>query len=278
MKLKIFVVVIVVVVAWLAGRHFIHFPVAGSGDSRSFAASAGDGRQLINDSYALSPGARVEVSGINGPVEIVTTDGATAEVHVENEASDARDLQYHQIAVEHGADYITIRGQNRSGGWGFLRWLTGRGGGSRSARQSVVLKVPRRVEVAARGVNGELKIGEVEGAVRVSNVNGPVTVARASGRADVSGVNGPITLAVGKLDEGVRVSGVNGDIELKLAADTNADVDVGGLMGSVTNDLKNASVDTGSDNNNSKFSARVGAGGPPIRLSGIRGNVHLANV
>ncbi len=208
----------------------------------------------------------------------MTTDGATAEVHVENEASDARDLEYHRVSVDHGADYITVRGQNRSGGWGFLRWLTGRGGSSRSARQRVVLKVPRRVEVAARGVNGEVKIGEVEGAVRVSGVNGPVTLARISGRADVSGVNGPVALTLARLDDGVRVSGVNGDIELRLAADTNADLDVGGLMGSVTNDLKNASVDNGGDNNNSKFSARVGTGGPPIRLSGIHGNVHLASV
>ncbi len=207
----------------------------------------------------------------------MTTDGDAAEVHVENSVGDARELENHKITVEHGADYITIRGQNRSGGWGFLRWLTGRGGSGGSARQRVVLKVPRRVEVAARGVNGEVRIGEVEGPVRVSGVNGPVTVARASGRADVSGVNGPVTLGVARLDEGVRVSGINGDIELKLAADTNADLNVGGLMGNVTNDLRNATVDDSGDNS-SKFSARVGAGGPPIKLSGIHGNVHLAGV
>jgi hypothetical protein len=278
MKLKIFVATIAVVVAWFAGHHLfsrVHVSVAGSSESGSFAAGIGAGEQVVNDSYALSPGARVEVSGVNGPVEITTTDGETAEVHVENSVSDGADLEYHKISVTHGADFISVRAENRKGDH-FLRWLLGHGNGT--AHQRVVLKLPRRVEVVARGINGELRVGEVEGAVQVSGVNGAVTVARATGCADVSGVNGTVTLGVAQLaDEGVRVSGVNGDIELRLAADTNADLSVGGLSGSVTNDLRNATVDDDGENNNhrSKFSARVGTGGAPIKLSGIHGDVHL---
>lgn len=285
MKLKIFVAAVAVVVAWFAGHQLangIHFSVAGGGDAQTFAAGVGAGEQVVNDSCALAPGARVEVSGINGPVEIVTTDSETAEIHVENNVSDARDLDYHKIIVTHGADFLSVRGENKgSGGWGFLRWLTGRGSSGRSAHQRVTLKVPRKVEVATRGINGAVHVGEVEGAVRVSGVNGAVTVARANGSAEVSGVNGTVTLGVAQLaDEGVRVSGVNGDIELRLAADTNADLSVGGLSGSVTNELRNATVNGDGDNNNhrAKFSARVGAGGAEIRLSGIHGDVHLANI
>ncbi|MFL6229635.1 MAG: hypothetical protein ACJ741_12760 [Pyrinomonadaceae bacterium] len=277
MKLKIFVAILAVVVAWFAGHHYYHAGhVAGvGGDAQTVAEKIEAGTQVVNDSYALDPGARVEVSGINGPVDIMTTDGNTAEIHIENSVSDARDLEYHRINVEHGADRLIVRGENRnSGGWGFLRWLTGRGEGGKSAHQRVVLKVPRRVDVAARGINGEVRIGELDGAVRVAGVNGEVTVARAVGHAEFAGVNGGVTFAMARVeDAGVRVAGVNGNIEMRLDADVNADLSVGGLNGSVSNDLKNLTVE---DEGRSKFVGRIGAGGAPIRMSGISGNIHLA--
>ncbi|HEX8162389.1 MAG TPA: hypothetical protein VF538_10985 [Pyrinomonadaceae bacterium] len=279
MKLKIFVAVLAVVAAWFAGRQF--YRVAGQnavagGDAQTVAGNIKAGEQVVNDSLALDPGARVEVSGINGPVDIMTTDGGVAEIHIENNASDARDLDSHRITIDRAADHLVVRGENKSDGVsGILRWLTGRGGGG-GVRQRVVLKVPRRVDVAARGINGALRVGELEGAVRVSGVNGEVTVARAAGHAEVSGVNGNVTFAVARLaDAGVRVSGVNGNIELRLDEDANADVRVGGLNGSVDYDLKNITVEDGGDNH-SRFAARIGAGGAPIRMSGISGNVHLA--
>lgn len=280
MKLKIFVAVIAVALAWFAGRHYYRTGHVIGGDERYAAeqqVAAGD--QVVNDAQALTPGARVEVTGINGPVEIATTDSQTAEIHVENSVSDARDLENHRVTVDRAADHLVVRAENRGGGFGgLLRWLTGRGGGNRGATQRVVLKVPRQVTVAVRGVNGEVKVGEVEGAVRVAGVNGAVTVGRAAGRADVSGVNGNVTFAVSRLaDEGVRVSGVNGNIELRLANDVNADLNVGGLSGGVTYDLKNVTVGNEGDNR-SRFSARIGAGGAPIRISGVHGDVHLAYI
>lgn len=277
MKLKLFVAALAVVVAWFAGHHLYHAGhVSGvSAGAQTVAGKIESGEQVVNDSQALDPGALVEVSGINGPVDIMTTDGNVAEIHVENNASDARDLESHRITIDRAADHIVVRGENKNGGWGVLRWLVGRGGGG-SVRQRVTLKVPRRVEVAARGINGALRVGALEGAVRVSGINGEVTVARAAGHAEVSGVNGNVTFAVARLeDEGVRVSGVNGNIELRLDADANADVRVGGLSGNVDYELKNMTVED-SGENRSKFVARIGAGGAPIRMSGIGGNIHFA--
>jgi hypothetical protein len=281
MKLKIFVAVLAVVVAWFAGRQF--YRVAGQnavvdgGDAQTVAENVKAGEQVVNDSLALDPGARVEVSGINGPVDIMMTDGNVAEIHVENNVSDARELDSHKITIDRAANRIIIRAEHKNdGGMGLLRWLIGRGGKGATVRQRVVLKVPRKVDVAARAINGAVHVGELDGAVRVSAINGEVTVARAAGRADFSGINGNLTFAVARLeDEGVRVSGVNGNIELRLDADANADVSVGGLNGSVDYDLKNVTVEDGGENL-SRFSARIGAGGAPIRMSGISGNIHLA--
>lgn len=282
MKLKIFVAVLAVTIAWFAGRQF--YRVAGQsavagGDAQTVSEKFEAGEQVVNNTQTLDPGARVEVTGINGPVDIMTTDGNVAEIHVENNVSDARELELHKITIDRAANRIVIRAEHKNdGGMGLLRWLIGRGGSGAKVRQRVVLKVPRKVDVVARGINGAVHVGELEGAVRVSGINGEVTVARAAGRADFSGVNGNVTFAVARLeDEGVRVSGVNGNIELRLDADVNADVNVGGLNGSVDYDLKNVTVED-SGENRSRFNARIGAGGAPIRMSGISGNVRLAGV
>ena len=284
MKLKILIALLLVVGAWFAGRVYINGR-SGAGESRQ-AAEGGVGAggvvagvvveeggatvQRINESYRLAPGARVEVHGINGPVEIATAEGDRAEVQIEARADDARTLERGKLKVEHADDRLVVRGPENGGG-GFLSWLTGRGG---RAKHNVKLLVPRRVMLAASGVNGRVRVGEIDGGMDVSGVNGSVEVSSAAGGADVSGVNGSVALALASVgSEGVDVSGVNGRVELRLASTVNADVDVSGLNGRVNNELANATV---GEQSRARFSARVGQGGPRISLSGINGGVTLA--
>ena len=284
MKLKIFAALLLVAGAWVAGRTYINGR-AGAGSAAARRAAAGEGApgvagvvveeggatvQRINESYRLAPGARVEVHAINGPVEIATAEGDTAEVQIESRADDAKMLERTKIRIEHASDRLVVRGPENSGG-GFLGWLTGRGKGT---KHNVRLLVPRKVAFEASGVNGRVRVGEIEGGMSVSGVNGGVEVASAAGRADVSGVNGGVSFALASVgEEGVQVTGVNGRVELRLAPTVNADVDVSGLNGRVSNELPNATV---GDQGRSHYSARVGAGGPRISLSGINGGVTLA--
>ncbi|HYX40620.1 MAG TPA: hypothetical protein VE821_02925, partial [Pyrinomonadaceae bacterium] len=206
MKGRIFLVVVLVVAAWVVGRQL------GIG-------SHGEGRFELNQNYQLAPGARVDVSGINGPVEIATSDTDTAEVHILITARDEEALENHPINVQQSGSNLTIHGENRSG-WRFWRWLKG----SEDVHQSVTLKLPRQVELSARGVNGRVSVGALDGAVHIAGVNGKVEIERATGAADVSGINGAVSLGLAHLGaEAPRVSGVNGRVELRLADDVNAD-------------------------------------------------------
>lgn len=255
MKGKIFIVVVLVAVAWVAGRQL------GIG-------SKGEGRYELNQSYQLAPGARVEVSGINGPVEVTTSDAGTAEVHVTTTARDEDALARHQINVFQTATSLTIRSENHDG-WKFWRWFNG----GDNARQSVTLKLPRQVELTARGVNGRVTVGDIDGAVHVSGINGKVVIERATGAADVSGVNGAVSLGLAQLgDEGLRVSGVNGRVELRLTDDVNADLTVRGLNGNVTNELPNVAL---THEGHATWHGRIGTGGAPISISGVNGSVRL---
>ncbi len=255
MKGRIFIVLLLVAVAWVAGRQL------GIG-------AQGEGRYELNQSYQLAPGARVEVSGINGPVEVTTSDSATAEVHITSTARDEDALERHQISVQQTGTSLTIRGQNRDG-WKFWRWFNG----GDKARQSVTLKLPRQVELTARGVNGRVTVGDMDGAVHISGINGKVEIERATGAADVSGVNGAVSLGLAQLgDEGLKVSGVNGRVELRLTDEVNADLTVRGLNGNVANDLPNVSL---THEGHSTWHGRIGTGGAPISISGVNGSVRL---
>src|SRR3712207_7037243 len=67
----------------------------------------------------------------------------------------------------------------------------------------------RRVSVTAKGVNGPVEVGEVEGALEVSGVNGRAELVQAGGRAEVSGVNGNVVLRVDRKSTRLNSSHAN---------------------------------------------------------------------
>jgi hypothetical protein len=290
MKLKIFSVIVAVVLAWVAGRSIksggesivrsVQQEAEGGthgGDhgeaARHGASQSGQSERRINESYELADGAQVDIHGINGPVTIETVEGNTAEVNITSTAGSASDLDGHQIIVEHTASSLVVRGKGGNN-WGFWKWLRGGGGGK--VRHSVLLKLPRRVELEARGTNGRLTIGEMEGSVQVSGVNGRVEIGGAHGFAEVSGVNGSVTLTVTELDEsGLKVNGVNGGVELRLGRNVNADLNINGVNGHMTLEAPNVEVQ---EQKRNKLRARIGAGGANIKVNGINGGVRLVGV
>jgi DUF4097 and DUF4098 domain-containing protein YvlB len=162
-----------------------------------------------------------------------------------------------------------VRGENNNRG-GFWRWMTGR---TSRVSHRVELRVPRRVELRASGIHGDLTVGALEGPLKLSGVHGDVEVARAAGQANLSGIHGNVTVGLASLSgEGVRVSGVHGQIEFRLAADVNADVSVNGIHGSVNVDNPAVTIEQDDRHN---FEGRVGTGGTPIRVSGVHGDVAL---
>ena len=255
MKGRIFIALVLVAAAWIVGRQL------GIG-------AKGEGRYEFSQSYQLAPGARVEVGGINGPVEVSTGDGDTAEVHVTVTARDEDALAAHPVTVRQGGSSLVVRGENRRG-WRFWHWLMG----GDNVRQSVTLRLPRQVELTAQGINGRLTAGELDGAVHVNGVNGKVEIARAAGAADIHGVNGAVSLGVTRVgDEGLRVGGVNGRVELRLGQEVNADLNVHGLNGNVTSDLPDVTI---RQEGHATWNGRIGAGGADISINGVNGSVRL---
>ena len=220
----------------------------------------------FRQSYQLSGGAKVEVRGINGAVEIETNPGSTAEVYIVRSARNREDLEYRKIIVEQTATSLVIRGENDRERSNFGR--------NRDVRQRVMLRLPRAVDLGVSGVNGKVDVGEVDGPVHLSGINGRVDVAQAMGYSDISGINGRVRVTITQLgSRGIHVSGVNGGVELSFAEELNADLDVTGINGGVSTDVANVTVLGKVDRQN--FHAKIGSGGSPIKVSGVNGHVKL---
>ena len=229
--------------------------------------NASDVREEIRQSYALSPGARVELTGLNGAVKIETSDSTTAEVYVERTASTQESLDRRKVTIAADANSLRISGQK---GDGFFSRCFGS-----SAVEKVTLKLPRQIALYAKGVNGSFTTSDIEGPVEVSGVNGRVQVGSAVGRAMFKGINGSMVVGLKKLDaEGVSLSGINGNIELQLGSDVNADFDARGMNGRVTSDLPNVEIDKAKRGH---YWARIGNGGTGITAKGINGNIRFTD-
>jgi hypothetical protein len=262
MKKRVLAVILLIVAAAVVGS------MTRSADPVTGNASDAQQSKEIRESYKLQPGAEVLVVGINGKVEIATSDTDTAEIFIERNARNPEDLNRRQITIEHTDNSLTVRSE-RKGGGGFWSFLTGHG----NVSEHVVLKLPRKISLEAKGVNGQVNVGEVDGNVRISGVNGKVEIAQTSGFAEINGVNGALTIAVKQLGErGLRISGVNGRVELRLHDGLNADLQARGMNGGVNSEMPEVSVQKDSSRN---YSARIGNGGAPISLNGINGGVKL---
>ena len=269
---RILIVVVLVIGAAVLGLWRSHGGVR-AGMNRVVGASA-DNSQAVNDeirkTFQLKAGAHVEIQGINGSVDVQTSDTNTAEVYVRRSAENSDSLARRAMIVEQTSDGFIVRSkQNQVSLWDHLF--------GKDPKEEVTIKAPRQIALSMRGVNGRISTGDVDGGFEIRGVNGRVDLGSTSEALEISGVNGPISVGLKQLGEhATRISGVNGTIELRLANGLNAELNARGMNGSVRSEIPEVTVDR--EDNWSRYSARIGSGGPVIEISGINGNVKLTRL
>ena len=258
-------------------------------------------REEINQTYELAPGARVEVSSIRGPVEIVNADTAKAEVQVIRTARTRADLEYHKIEVEQTGNGLVVRG---------IQEPEERRRENIRVNHHVILKLPRRIDLSVSSVSGSLKVGDVDGQVHVSSISGSGTIGnvgnklqvssvsgsleignvgadvrinsisgnlrlgQVNGSLNVSSVSGGLNVTLVSLDpQGIHIQSVSGSIEIAFKGEVNADFSAEHISGEVYLNVPNVNRD--SDEKSSNVRARIGAGGTPITISSVSGNIRL---
>jgi hypothetical protein len=268
---RVLIVVVLVIGAAMLGLWRTHGGVR-EGLSRAVGMSSDDSQAEVRDeirkSFQLEPGARLEVQGINGKVEIQTSDTKTAEVYVLRVGNGSESLSRREVVIEQTATGLLVRGKEARH-LGIWEHLFGR-----NPKEEVTIKAPRQIALSLKGINGHVSSGDIDGPIEAKGINGDVQLGAASQSVDIAGINGRIVVGLKELGErGAHVSGVNGGIELRLANGLNADLTARGMNGSVRSDISDVTVNK--DEPGSRYSAHIGSGGAPISLSGINGNVRL---
>ncbi|HEU4386363.1 MAG TPA: hypothetical protein VFV34_01110 [Blastocatellia bacterium] len=217
----------------------------------------------INQTYTLSPGAKVTINDIAGPVEIETWEGGTAEVHIVRSARTREELDQKKILIEQTESSLRIftEPQHHRDRWDRVQ-----------VRQRVTLKLPRRVSLKVNDIAGHVRVGEIFGDLNINDVAGSLEVAQVNGSPHINDIAGSVKVSVGELgSEGLRINDIAGRLEVIIASGMNADLDVSDVSGHIGVDVPNAMVVGKIDRE--RYRGKLGNGGPPIVISDIAGSV-----
>lgn len=178
-------------------------------------------------SYAVSQGAELALSNVNGSIEIVAWDKNEVLVEAEKQASCDEDLPKLAIIVEASPTRVSVRTEHQKTGW-FGRNVKG--------SVSYVIHVPASIALREiSSVNSGIKVSGVSGEIDARTVNGGIKVVDALAPVRLKTVNGGIDASVQPSTQPrtIRLHTVNGGCRLTLPSGISASLDASTVNGGV---------------------------------------------
>lgn len=148
--------------------------------------------------------------------------------------------------------------------------------GSRNNDTSVEFQVlvPRGVRVAVGTVNGDVRVDGATSDVDAASVNGTVEATSSGGPVNANSVNGNVGAHMGRfpLKDDLSLTTVNGSVSAEFTGDLDADVEMSTVNGGFYSDYP---ITVNGRLEPRHVRARIGRGGPRIRLTTVNGGVEL---
>jgi len=221
--------------------------------------------------YELAAGGRVEVSNVNGRIQVEPSTGNTVEVVAQKTAKGANPeaakaaLERIEIREEVSPSSISVATKlPRGGGWFEM-------GG---AQVKYTVRVPASAEVKFTTVNGGVDVTGLSGRITAGTTNGGVVARDISGAIDASTTNGGVDVELARLAEGgARLECTNGGIKLRLPADAKASISARVTNGGI--DSSGLAIET-TESTRRRLEGRLNGGGAPIRIEGTNGGIRIA--
>jgi hypothetical protein len=136
------------------------------------------------------------------------------------------------------------------------------------------LTVPAAAAVRARSANGEVRVTDLSGRVVISSANGHVIGGNLSGGVDARSVNGNVTLDLAHFGhDPVQARATNGSVELALPASADANITATSSNGTI--DPGNLKLELLGEQMRRRLLGRLNAGGAPIEITTVNGNITL---
>ncbi len=130
-----------------------------------------------------------------------------------------------------------------------------------------------RQPLALETVSGDIVVADAPAGLHARSTSGELLLRGACARVDVGTQSGAIRARLrGPLDE-AKVHSVSGEVGLELVPGLGASLTVHSASGSIDCDAPVTLV--GHDRHS--LDARLGRGGPPVRIETVSGNVHITN-
>jgi hypothetical protein len=223
--------------------------------------------------YQLDPNGRVEISNVNGKIEVEPSTGNTVDVTATKKArgasSDAAKAALERASFAEDVSSSRVRIDTkiaRAEGIAF-------GGGNVQVEYHV--KVPIGAEVKFTTVNGGIEVTGLQGRVTAETTNGGVTTRNLSGQLEASTTNGGLDIDFAKVPEGgVKLDCTNGSIKVRVPRDAKATISASITNGGISSgDLP---IEATGENTRRRLEGRLNGGGPRIQIEGTNGGITLA--
>lgn len=231
--------------------------------------------ETFDKTYAIGNGGQIEVTNVNGSIDISSWDRTDVRVHAEKIVegrSDVAKKAMSRIAIiaEHKGGSLRIKTRTPESDFGFFDWIVG---ANVNAQVRYEITVPRSANLEIDTVNGKISVSEVTGKIQLGSTNGAIVVVDSAGSLEASTTNGAIRAELRALTggESLTLRTTNGAIKLALPEELRAEIDASTTNGSVRSDFP---VTVYSADRNS-LRGTVNGGGAKIRLRTTNGSIQL---
>ena len=228
-------------------------------------------------SYAVGTGTRLEISLVNGAMEVVAAAGAEASVAITRAAS-----AMSKDAAREALERVSIREQASDGQIRIDVQPADRNARRGRVTVTALVRLPPGTVAVLRTQNGPLQLTGVRGTLTVAATNGAVTGRNVGGALSVSVVNGRLDLDLGTVTDPVTISVLNGGARVGIPLSAGAQIDASALNGGVTvapplslvHDGE-AGQQPGTARVTDRVTGRLNGGGPKITAQVTNGGLRI---
>ena len=211
--------------------------------------------------YQVERSPRIEIKGgISGPVTVSSGQTGMVDIEVLRSAATQSELDCHRVRIDHRPDRITITQ---------VQFTDRRECHTIRAGQSLKLQVPSDTILRVSSIAGELQVTGPVQSVTALSIAAHVNIT-AAGTVDLVSLAGGLSLSLGGASPGsATIESVVGVVELDVAERRDVEIRISSLQGEITS----VPPDFVRRKTNDGYLLRSGAGGTPVSISSINGDV-----
>jgi len=224
--------------------------------------------------YDVKPGGRLEISNVNGRIDVEPAAGNTIEVVAEKSvraaSSEAAKDALSRIEIQETVAPDSVRIETK------LQRRSGSFFGGMNQEVHYMVKVPAGLELRVTTVNGGIEVNGMKGRVTAEATNGGVKAHDVSGAIDASTTNGGVEVDLAQIAaSGAKLGCTNGGITLRLPSDAKATISARITNGGIN--TSGVNIETTGESSRRRLEGRLNGGGPTIDIEGTNGGIRIAS-